>query len=66
MVQYAYRRLFPADKVNALLNEAWARGWRVHTFTLNDEGMAATALFQKREYSTRREDSPLERDEGGD
>lgn len=59
--QYAYRRLFPAREVDNLLNEAWGRGWEVHTFTPDDEGGNAAVLFQKR-HRTKSENTPFVKD----
>ena len=60
-IMYAYRRLYPAREVDNLLNEAWGRGWEVHTFTPDDEGGNAAALFKKRDR-TKSEETPLAKD----
>lgn len=59
---YAYRRLYPEDEVDNLLNQAWDRGWEVHTFTPDDEGGMAAALFQKRD-GVKSQKTPFEKGE---
>lgn len=47
-ILYAYRLIPPID-LEARLNEAWERGWRVHTLTdmVSDDASLCGVLFER-------------------
>ena len=45
-LSYTYRA-FPAPQIEERLNEAWERGWDLHTFCDVNEKIWATAIFHR-------------------
>ena len=61
--RYAYRILVSSSPktMGERLNEAWSRGWKLHTFTDATEGFDASVVFETRDQ-TKSEPTPFAND----